>query len=279
MNTCIKWLAILLAGVTLNAGAVIFTDGTTYGYPAGSMGVRDGTTDNIVGDGGSYPSLTADYLLLSSGSTLTVATNGTVTANFAYYIGDGASGSRLVLQSGSTLSFGGNVYIGDDSNGNVMEIQRGAAVSIASTLEIGRGSGTGNSLILGEDISGFSAMYIDNGNTIAFDGGTSASTWFSFSSGALVEITGSYGVGDELVAANGAGAQDWNELLTIFNAAGAAKGYVFDLTTANATGVNSIIVAAVPEPASVLMLVIGAGTLGLNRRRLHKETRPEELRA
>ena len=259
----IKWLAILIAGVAINANAFI----STYG---GSITVDDGTKDNIIGDGGSYSSLTGDYLIVRSDSALTVATNGTVTVMWNAVIGSSDSNSRLVLQSGSTMDVGGNVNVGTGSGatGNVLEIQRGATVSIASgkDINIGSGGSTGNSLILGDDISGFGEMMIFNGNTLVFDGGTSASDLFYFFSGALVEITGSYGVGDELVAADYANGQNWNNILDAFNAAGASKGYVFDLTTADATGANSIIVAAVPEPASIMMAAAGLGIIITTRR-------------
>ena len=286
MKMVIKWSAILIAGFALNANAWIFTNGYPT-YHGASRGVVDGTTTNIVGPGGQYEyiyGLNVGYqLIIESGSTLTVASNGSLSVTYESFIGSASSGNRLVLQNGSHTTFGDDAYVGYSagSNGNVLDIQRGASVIFptGSGLYVGTGGGTDNTLILGADIDVHYSVTIRSGNTIIFDGGRILDTAsFYFYSGAVVEFTSGYNVGDVIVAADNAASMNWTNILAAFNAAGAAQGYEFELgNPTKTTGSNTLIVTAVPEPASALMFILGAGFFGFYRRHLQIRQRKTRL--
>jgi T5SS/PEP-CTERM-associated repeat protein len=273
-------------------GAMDIINGGTVSNTNGYVGMRSGSTSTVTvsGVGSTWMNSGTLYVGYDGAGTLDITNAGSVSNNYANIgLQPGFTSTVTVSGTGSTWTNSGTLYVGKVGNG-VLEITNGAAVSNAKASIGDRPDSTGAVTVrgAGSTWTNSSSLYVGHygsgtleitdaglvratGLTINFRG--TGTSYVMMATGGMLALAGNAddSLGDFLGLINGSGdirywddsIWDWTDIT------GATVGEDYTLVympTGDLAGYTVLTVNTVPEPATLGMLVVGAGIL-LRRRR------------
>jgi autotransporter-associated beta strand protein len=270
--------SLLDASCTANSSggtAGSFSNAVSIGLPSSTGSVTVGGTSTLKAVGGSPASNGSDIIVGQGGTgSLTVQDSGQVTAanfylgsNPAFYATSGGTGSLYL--NGGTLSVP-SIQNNSGTTGNIY-FNGGTLQATASSSNFINANGTFNAYV-----ESGGAVIDSNGNNISvgvplqhYPGGPAVDDGLTkVGAGTLVltginTYTGRTNVVDgTLVLTNNEAIADGTNLTV-----GAGGTFVFDPSAAGAAVTNSSLVASVPEPGTLAMLIAGAALLAMFRKR------------
>lgn len=276
------------AGTQVLTGTNTYTGATTIS--TGTLQLGDGTTGNdgtIAGTSG-----------VTNNATLAFNRFGTVTSGYAI----SGSGAVTMTGTGTQILTGVNTYLGATTvNGGALIIGVGGVGSITSAVTVNTGtfggSGSSNAAVTIGNGTGGSDSFLAPGNSPGTFTTTGALSLLSDAT-YLFELNSTTGAADKVVAngvtidsaalfsfndlGNGSGVTNGMQFTVIDNTGGNAltafanladggtvtsNGVTYTASYTGGTGNDLVLTAAVPEPGTWAMLLLGTVSLFVFRRR------------